>query len=248
MLSFQDALTEGLLEATVHVPSNYEEAMADLLDNSKLDWISNRTTNSCDIPTKLKILKGFKIDEFNIDKYNGRLTISFGFWDGENCKFGDNYKIQDALKSVLDKSGLKFEKHRYGIIGNANFVCELPKLDAKTYKQLLKLMSVLTERNLNAALKTVIGDSIPTTQLVEGFFKTAKLKVSSSKEVGVVKEWTIKSKDVDSDYNVLVRAVREFSKDHNSRDTDKITFPLQFGKYIAIYKKDGELFVKTYTS
>lgn len=247
MKSFHEARELGLLEAKTELPNNYDTAMDELFAASKLDWKLSPNHKTARVPTKFKILKGFDIYNFNIE-YD-KLTITFGFWDGENCKFHQNNKMIDTLKELLNKSGLNFEFTKYGVDGKLNLRCDLPrKLDLKTYKSLQKLMTnVLTEKNLNTALKSVIGDVIPTVDLVEGFFKAAKLKVSSKKDIGVFNEWTIKSKDVNADYEKLVKIVQARSTS-NSSSALKITFPLQFMKYISISKEDPEqLVVKTYS-
>lgn len=256
MMTFQEAVNEvneehKLLES-IELPKNgYWEIMPAISSVSKLNiGSSNGYSGSVlgNIPTKIKFLKYINIPSISFDTVYGTFYIAFKFQANDNTSLQTNPKIREAITTLLEKTGLKIESK-----GDANgwmyFKSKLPdKLDKKTFSMILKLFkTVLTEKNIDNALKPVLGDLLPIYDVVEKYIKAAKLKVEKTEEKRAYdKKWTIKTKDPQTSYNELVKTIRASGADYNSRNTFKITFPIQFNKYIAVKIEDNSLIVETY--
>ena len=255
MKTFQEAVNEvneehKLIES-IELPKNgYWEIMPAISSVSKLNISSSKGDSGSvigNIPTKIKFLKYINIPLISFDTVYGIFHIAFKFQAYDNTQLQTNTKIREAMTTLLEKTGLKIEYNR-DANGWMYFKSKLSdKLDKKTFTMILKLFkTVLTEKNIDNALKPVLGDLLPIYDVVEKYIKTAKLKIEKTEEKGYNTKWTIKTKDPQTSYNELVKVILASGADYNSRNNLKITFPIQFNKYISVKIEDNSLTVETY--
>lgn len=244
ILNFE-TFSEQLLESVQ--PKSYEDALIQFAKENKTNW----NTSSNEIwysfkPNTIKFITDVNVKiEYNIGI--DMLYINVTIYNSERFKFVGVSAFQTSLMSLLEKSGLKIKF--VSVDGNTLTLKVDQRLNNKDLKDLPKIKKLITnlsDTNINKILKEHFGKFVSNKNLVEKLFKESKLKVTSEQSIGVFNEWIIKSKDVNSSYDNLCKAITSNGFISNSRSDGKITFMINFGKYILVQKREGELFVKTY--